>query len=152
DVRDVADRLARFGLVQPIDVARAAPTMQDIDWRRIAEPQVDQYDTEVVLDFAAARSGLGPQHAVRDGSHEPRFLDGRVGLGHCYRPAHAGTVNPRCIDAPLDHPHLARAAAYLANWPTAQEQLARLMTCLHPLIDPQLPCDESAFLVGSTSH
>lgn len=148
DVRVALATLEHNGLViigprnapagSPVSPNRPANEV-GIDWARVAAPQPDGYDTEVLL----ARMPRDRRGVHGD---EPRICAGRVAVRRCY-----GKVKG-LVDAPLDHPNIALAVGYLRLWPRGFEQFSRLMHAFHPFLDPERSAGEDAFLVGSHSH
>jgi hypothetical protein len=87
-----------------------------IEWRRVAEPQQDEYDTEVVLDLAARRG-----YQRQDPAGEPTFFDGAIAIRN------GATFVPGTEPAPLDHPNIARACELVRLWPEGFRQCRRLL-------------------------
>jgi hypothetical protein len=87
-------------------------------WERMAEPQEDQYDTEVTLEMAA----LGGYSRPAGGSGVA-FLGGAVRLhaDPCLR------FPDDCIEVDPSHPNVARAEGLLGLWPTVYRQCQRLL-------------------------
>lgn len=91
---------------------------RQVDWSKIAEPQEDGYDTEVVLEFAEKagyrRDLPNPEASVFDGaiaiSHDNSLL-GYEG----------------CVYAPHDHPNLKKAEEIIRAWPVAYRQCKALV-------------------------
>jgi hypothetical protein len=127
----------------------AAVCLDTVDWHRMAEPQLDQYDTDVTL--AAATTSGSPLRP------EPYVRRSAAGL-----PTIAGTEiairaldqlelrPPRFILAPADHPNLGKALCYLRRWPAAYEQFLTLIDSVHPCIDRQLLTDAGSLTDGLT--
>jgi hypothetical protein len=151
DVRESVRHLADIPALELNDDTSCEAGPADIDWSRIAAPQPDQYDTEVVLDLMADKL-RGRWLYCGDSGEDWWQPDGRVDVGYCYNGPCEGCLPRDQTNAPLDHPNIAAAEEFLHAWPVAAEQFGRLMRCLHPLIDPNRPSDESAFLGGSSSH
>ena len=150
DVREAIDDLYEAELVtlnkSPVDGYDRAR----IDWRRLAEPQANLYDSNAAFAVLAARSTpeqnlARAMHSV-DGS--PTICDGSVALQYCYpKKELEGHVH-----APLDHPHIAEGVEYLRRWPVGYRQFQLVIHSVHPLVDPGKPLDETAFLTGSFCH
>ena len=126
-----------------------------IDWSRLAEPQADQYDTEVILRLASSTTSVGrPQKYERmpvDGA--PSTFDGRVAIRHIYRPLpEFKQFMLKYPDAPTNHPNIGLAAELIRNWPVAFEQCQRLLDAIHPATDPNLPTESAKIYRGSSSH
>jgi hypothetical protein len=88
-----------------------------IDWFRIAEPQFNQYDTEIALDFAQ-RSG----YVRRTFPTAPHIMDGAIAVvdeGHYRLPS-------CCVPAPADHENIRRACELLEFWPEVACQFRQL--------------------------
>lgn len=83
------------------------------DWRRLARPQPDGYDTTQLKTVACARWGQGPEHGAA-------WLTTRL--------HHDGSeTNGDDLEAaPLDHPHLAEIALVAARWPEGEGALSLL--------------------------
>ncbi len=121
--------------------------LDTVDWQRMAEPQLDQYDTRVTL--AAATTSGSPLRP------EPYVRRATAGL-----PTIAGTEiairtldqldlrPPRFTPAPPDHPNLGKALCYLRRWPAAYDQFLALIDSVHPCIDQQF---DRQFLTGTGS-
>jgi hypothetical protein len=156
----------RRGLENPINVVRitsknrpdklAHASLKSIvrdavDWKRMAEPQDDQYDTRVTLEFAT--SGGSPlrreSYVRRPANGSPTIFDGAVAVRHlsaaCPRPS-------KHINGPVDHPNIALAAEYVRRWPTVFMQFRALMDSFHPMIDLDVPAEKFGVVLGSSSH
>jgi hypothetical protein len=132
-------------------LALNAIDVEAIAWERMAEPQVDQYDTQVTLALATTRGS--PLRA------EPYVRRSAAGL-----PTIAGTgvairyldqrelAPPRFALAPPDHPNLVRAVELLRRWPAVYEQFVALVDSVHPCIDPTIPAQLRSMVNGSCSH
>ena len=142
DVKEAVEKLIEAELLTFTDqILQNKDQQRQVDWRRIAEPQPDQYDALTALKLFASRSASPSQgFSNSDGT---TLCDGAVRLGYCYQDGVEGLV-----DAPLDHPNLAMAEAYLRRWPVAFEQFRLLMNSLHPRLLPNMSDDASAFLSG----
>ena len=126
-----------------------------IDWSRLAEPQTDQYDTDVILRIASSTTSKGrPQECERtpvDGA--PSAFDGRVAIRHVYRPLpEFKQLSLKYPDAPTDHPNIGLAAELIRTWPVAFEQCQRLLDAIHPATDPSFPTESVEIYRGSSSH
>jgi hypothetical protein len=128
--------------------ATAAPPLASMDWSRLAEPQADEYDTDVVLKLA---SDVNP----------PRKRDGHAGIAQRdlawfdVSPAYAGRPDfdrdfGGYIEAPADHPVIPQAVSVLHLWPRGVAQARRLIHTLHAAIDPRTVAGEG--LAVSSSH
>lgn len=123
-----------------------------IDWRRVAEPQEDGYDTRVALDLVTGR--VTPEHPTpylqrRPVGFAPTLFDGQVAIRYIARqcPGH-----PRNLHGPLKHPNLQVAADLVRRWPVAYEQFKTLMDTVHPMRDALVPEAEWGQHIGSSSH
>src|SRR3954464_15098638 len=120
------------------------------DWRRMAVPQPDGYDTDWTLRFAEAGGTPGRPlpYRRRPPGDAPTFCDGRVAVRQSQD---RNPFSDRIVPANLCHPNLARSAAFLARWPAAYTQFVRLIDTVHPYTDPsQARLGEMA--LGSCSH
>ena len=153
DVGATVRKLAELQVLVLRSGESSAPEPADIDWSRVAEPQDDQSDTDAALRVLAARDpegrlpeNLRPDRPRIEGA--PSLFDGRVRLAPIY-----DDTPPKLVNAPPDHPNIARAAELLTRyWPAAAEQFPRLVHTVHPLIWPEIPEDETAYFRGAHSH
>lgn len=122
-----------------------------IEWERCAEPQDDQHDTDVVLDFVT--NTVCPQrrapHRRRRPGAAPTIFDGAVAVRYI---AEVCPGHPRNQNGPLRHPHIQRAVDYVRRWPAAFRQFQRIMDTFHPMIDVTVPPEEYGTRLGSNSH
>jgi hypothetical protein len=126
-------------------------TRNSIDWSRMAEPQDDQYDTQIALEFAMTRrSPLRSELYVRRPlGDSPTIFDGAVAVRH---------IRNRCpdpfrhVNGPLDHPNIALAAEFVRRWPTVFTQFRTLMDSFNPMIDLTIPRERYGTWRGSSSH
>lgn len=128
---------------------------QSIDWSRLAEPQADQYDTEIALRLATTTVGPErPQFYQRmPVGSAPAVFDGQVAVRHVYRTLpEFGPLLGQYPDAPADHPNIALAAEHVRCWPAAFAQCQRLLEAIHPALDPQMPLVSSEIYRGSSCH
>jgi hypothetical protein len=106
----------------------ADPALQNddgpVDWRRLAQPQADQYDSHVTLAFARRRGYVRPPR--RRG---PDLFAGAVAL--C--PSHQ--FPPPCVPAPADHPGMRRGAEALRLWPVGFQQVQLLVDSVSAFVD-----------------
>jgi prolyl 4-hydroxylase len=113
-----------------------------MDWSRLAEPQADQYDTEVILRLASGR------RTPIDGA--PAVFDGHVAIRYACRSLPGfEQLSAQYPDGPADHPNIARAVEYVRSWPAAFAQCQRLLHSIHPAMDPQMPLESSEVYRGS---
>jgi HEXXH motif-containing protein len=125
-------------------------TLLQVDWSRMAEPQADGYDTDLALQLAtSAGSRLRPLPYRRrpvDGC--VTICDGAVAVRVA---PERGLGGEHMVPAKPDHPNLAAAASFLARWPDAYVQFARLIDTIYPYSDiRQARMGAQAF--GSSSH
>lgn len=91
-----------------------------IAWRRLAEPQPDQYDTLIALDLRQRRG-----YARQEVGAGPSCFDGQVAIRN--EPPEAVSFPPACVPAPPDHPNIARACELVRLWPTVFRQFQLLI-------------------------
>ena len=89
-----------------------------IDWGRIAEPQVDQYDTLIALEFAKL-SGYNRE----DIGNDPTFFDGQVAIREDPSTLHF----PDCITAKPNHPNVIKGCDLLRLWQPVFSQFQLLI-------------------------
>jgi len=92
--------------------------LETIAWDRMAEPQDDQYDTEITLSLASSDG-----YQRREPGAGPTFLDGAIALA----PDPDLLFAPDCEPADPTHPNVARAEGLLRQWPAIFEQSRRLL-------------------------
>jgi hypothetical protein len=109
-----------------------------VAWDRVAEPQVDQYDTLISLELAKARGYIREQ-----ASGVPTLFDGAVAILH-----DSPLLTPYCEPAPPDHPNLKRGCDLIRHWPTVFRQFQLLVESVSPFVDT---LDRSDHVVGSIS-
>ncbi len=121
-----------------------------IDWKRVAAPQDDQYDSQVALKMVTGR--ITPQHPMpyqrRPVGHAPTIFDGEVAVRY---------IAPVCpvrhlTHAPLRHPNIDKAVELVRRWPTAFRQFQLLMDSFHPMLDTTIPPSKWRTYRGSSSH
>jgi len=89
-----------------------------IDWRKIAEPQIDQYDTLIALEFAK-QSGY-----IREGiGSDPTFFDGQVAIREDPSTLHF----PDCIPADPSHSNVKKGPDLLHLWQPVFKQFQLLI-------------------------
>jgi HEXXH motif-containing protein len=126
-----------------------------IDWSRLAEPQVDQYDTEVILRLASSTTAADRPEPYRRApvGDSPAVFDGQVAVRYVYRSIpESGFLAKYYLDAPLGHPNVGVAAEYIRNWPVAFTQCQRLLEAIHPAIDPRISGESNEIYRGSSCH
>ena len=99
-----------------------------LDWARIAEPQDDQYDTQVTLACATAKG-----YVRREVGDAPTCFDGTVAI----RPDE-DLLFQGCVPAPPDHPHIPKAMALIQLWPTVFTQCQQLLDTMTVFMRPGL--------------
>ena len=119
-----------------------------IDWSRLAEPQLDQYDTKVILHLATSTTSTSrPQKYTRTPvGLSPAVFDGQVAVRHVYRPL------LEFSDAPTDHPNIGLAVEYVRRWPVIFRQCQQLLEAIHPVLHPQIPLESNQMYRGSVCH
>lgn len=100
----------------------------DIDWSRVAEPQPDQYDTEVVLERLRQMEGFRRPPTLGD---TPTIFDGAVAV----RPLEGPYLKMGFSSAPLDDQRIRLAEGYVRQWPTVFQQFKSLIYAFYPLSD-----------------
>ena len=123
--------------------------LPDIDWARVAMPQADGYDTEIIRQCAAmrfSRTGRWEDLVQRD-ANAPTMLDGATQLRIMHDPHPLGDGFDH---APLSHPSYDRCDTLLRRWPAAYRQLQCLVRTLHPALQRDVADD--AQVIGSRSH
>jgi HEXXH motif-containing protein len=126
-----------------------------IDWLRLAEPQSDQYDTNIILRLASMGTTAGRPQPYRRApvGDFPLIFDDQVAVRPVYRGmAEFGALSEHYLDAPLDHPNIATATQYVRRWPAMYEQCKRLLEAVHPAIDARIPFESDEIYRGSTCH
>lgn len=128
---------------------------QPIDWTRLAEPQADEYDIDVILWLASTTTSAGRPYpyarTLPDDS--PRAFDGQVAIRHVYRSSpEFEPISKRYPDGPVDHPNIRKAAEYVRTWPLAFSQCQRLLEAIHPATDPEISLESDEIYRGSACH
>lgn len=121
-----------------------------LDWARIARPQADGYDTEVIRAFATSTGSLLRAEPWQRRSSEgaPSLFGGRVAV----RNRESGGLSaPKYAPAPCDHPNLAEAERILRYWPEAAAQFPELIDTIQPWLDTEIHTTARA-VPGSSSH
>lgn len=132
-----------------------SPAASPVDWSRLAEPQADQYDTDVVLQLAESTTSTSrPWPYVRtEVGQSPVVFDGQVAIRYVYTELpEFRSLSARYPDAPLDHPNIRKAVEHVRSWPTAFAQCQRLLEAIHPAIDPRIPMESTEIYRGSACH
>jgi hypothetical protein len=116
--------------VSPTEENEAKPSETSVAWERLAEPQRDQYDTRVVLQWAQNQG-----YVRRPVGGDPTTFDGRVAIRSDKIP-----FQESCIPAPLDHPNMASACELVRTWPTVFAQFQELVDSVYLfLVETQNP-------------
>ena len=97
----------------------------EIIWKRVAEPQEDQYDSLVTLHFAREKGYERPP--VGDA---PAILDGKVALSDAI-----WCVGPYCEPAPPDHPNVEKGCELVRQWDAVFTQLQTLTDSVSIFLD-----------------
>jgi len=132
-----------------------SPCNDSIEWSRLAEPQADQYDTDVILRLASSTTSAGrPQPYGRTPvGKSPAAFDGQVAIRNVYRSLpEFGLLSAHYLDAPADHPNIGVAAEHVRSWPVAFAQCQRLLEAIHPALDPRMPLESAEIYRGSSCH
>lgn len=103
---------------------------RSVDWKRIAEPQDDQYDSNIILQHAGGKN----KYASRDDEEKTFSFDGKVAIIH-----DSDLMPSNCIAAPLDHPNIEKACNLIRLWPSAFIQCQLLLDFVSVFIDTQMP-------------
>jgi len=123
----------------------------NIDWSRMARPQRDGYDTEVVLRLVSTevtpRRPRPYRRAPIDGA--VALFDGRVAVRN--RDS-GGLAGPRYAAASPNHPNLARAERLLGSWPEVAAQFPDLIDTIQIWTDSTKSPEQWQSTVGSSSH
>ena len=124
--------------------------LESVDWRSMAAPQEDGYDTEITLQLAEhGASPLRPEpYRRRSVDGAATFCDGTVAVRLA---PELGLMTAKLLPAAVDHPNLAVGAAFLARWPAAYVQFGRLMDTVYPYTDPE-QAKQGEWALGSSSH
>lgn len=101
----------------------------DFDWSRVAEPQPDQYDTEVVLKRLSQMEGFRRPPPLGD---MPAIFDGAVAV----RPLEGPYLKMGFSSAPLEDQRIRLAEGYVRQWPIVFQQFKSLIYAFYPLSDP----------------
>lgn len=125
-------------------------TLARVDWRRMAAPQQDGYDTDMTLRLA--ENGASPLRPLpyrrRPVNGATTICDGSVAVRQA---PELGLMTDRILPSKVDHPNISAGAAFLARWPEAHTQFTRLMDTVYPYTDP-VQARQGEFALGSSSH
>ena len=103
---------------------------EQVDWSRLAEPQVDEYDTNVVLRYAASAGQVRPED-----DDSPTVFSGNVAVRSakdCYKTDSDWKL------ALLDDPNLGYAVDMVECWSEVYRQFSRVVHTIHPFSEPNL--------------
>ena len=115
------------------------PDFENVSWDRLAEPQEDQYDSQVVLEFARRRGYVRSEPGVH-----PTFFDGKIAIRNdC---PHLG---PDCVLTGADHPNISRACDLVRSWPAVFTQLQLLIESVNVFLHTGSPYNDDG--IGSSS-
>ncbi|MCB0628191.1 MAG: HEXXH motif-containing putative peptide modification protein [Saprospiraceae bacterium] len=123
-----------------------------IDWSRMARPQNDGYDSQIVLQFAEEK---GFRRKTTDG-YKTIFED-RIAIRHWEKNTE---VDEWAEQGDLEHPNFDIAADLLRIWPEGFNQFVRLMDTIYPMTKvkvsteafPNLEHSNTPLVLGSSSH
>ena len=121
-----------------------------IDWRRMAKPQADGYDTGIILKLMSVPSRRRSQPYVREAPQGgPMLFGGRVEVRNRES---GGLKDERFVPAPPDHPNLPVAECLLGAWPEMAMQFPLIVSTIQPWQQPQKPPEYWQEHPGSGSH
>ena len=115
--------------------------MQEIDWKRVAPPQEDGYDSEIVLRLAR-EGGYRPF----DVSGLPTCCDGGIALRH------DGTSMTGAEPAPFDHPNIEAGIDLIRHWPAVFVQCQALLDYISPFVKPEWPDNIYGSICGAAMN
>jgi len=124
---------------------------EQIDWSRMAAPQPDGYDTQMVLRMRADVTKTRGAEANRPltVSNACTLFNGKVIV---VNRSSGGLIGAHFAPARCDHPHLIQAAKYLEAWPDVARQFPQLVHTIQPWNDTSRKPEEWLSSVGSSSH
>jgi HEXXH motif-containing protein len=130
------------------DTLVAREVRRSLTWKRLAEPQADQYDSDAVLTLVAGTTT--PERPTRFVRTAPF---GRLSIGAVFP---AEQLPPGCgtsyIDAEPGHPCIEEAIDLVRRWPAGVAQVRRLLERLHPALDLAHPAILPWDRIHSSSH
>jgi hypothetical protein len=101
------------------------------DWARLAEPQADQYDTEIIARLVKMRHPQGlylcPGEQLPG---ERRIFDGKVVVGYMSETPPSPSYD---LAGPVEDPRIEAAESFVRRWDPAYLQFKSLMVKFHPL-------------------
>lgn len=115
------------------------------NWTRLAKPQPDQYDTEIIARIV--RECPPEELFIYQGTAtqgEPRIFDGKVAVGYMPETPPSSGYD---LAGPLSDPRIEAAESFVKRWRPAYDQFKALMVKFHPLV---LKLDLGPW--GSMSH
>lgn len=125
-------------------------SLSNVDWARMAVPQPDGYDTDMILRLAT--TGVSPlrgtPYARRPTCGAATFCDDAVAVR---KGPPQGLNSPGVGPADPAHPNLRRAAGLLARWPEAYEQFKGLIDTVFTYSD-RTQARLGSMACGSSSH
>jgi len=125
-------------------------SLSNTDWARMAAPQADGYDTDMILRLAT--TGVSPLRATPYARRPPcgavTFCDGAVAVR---KAPPKGLTSPGIGPADPAHPNLPRAADILARWPEVYDQFKKLIDTVFPYSD-RIQARLGPMACGSSSH
>jgi hypothetical protein len=122
-----------------------------IDWSRMAAPQADGYDTEVVLRLVEQEPApWRPQPPRRPAvGSAPAVCAGTVAVAVGDEPL---LPQPRFAAVDGVHPNFAKALDYVARWPAASAQFPGVVHTVQCFTDTAVGPAERSSRLGSASH
>ncbi|MDY7020458.1 MAG: HEXXH motif-containing putative peptide modification protein [Cyanobacteriota bacterium] len=133
------------------DPKHEALNLPKIDWRRVAIPQADGYDTEMILACAAQRypSFGREEHLILTSTQQTTFLDGAVAIAHLLPYCPLGL---EFEPGPLQHPNFQIAENLLRCWPVGYAQVQALVHTFVPAVHRNFSEQQWSDNIGSCSH
>jgi hypothetical protein len=119
--------------------ARLEPLAEVIAWDRLAQPQDDQYDSKIVLEFAKRRGYVRPAPGDL-----PTIFDGQIAVRN-----DCPDLAPDCVLTGADHPNIQKACDLVRSWPAAYTQLQLLIDSVNVFLYSKSPYDDDG--IGSMS-
>ena len=119
-------------------------SIEMIDWKRLAKPQKDFYDTEFFLLLAKEKN-----HSP-DGLKVDQFstvCDGTITVGYFEQ----NIMTPPRYKKPNDFTNLNEGIKYLESWDEVYGQFKKITKCIHPLVDTEIQEEYLDLAIGSSS-
>jgi hypothetical protein len=110
-----------------------------IAWNRLAEPQDDQYDTRIVLEFARQRG-----YVRREPGDLLTCFDGKIAVRN-----ECPDLAADCELTSADHPNVRKGCDLVRSWPAVFTQLQTLVDSVNLFLHTRTPYDDPG--VGSMS-